>query len=745
MNETINYSKLTVGGRISIPELKLLEKWTNWFYFERDGKITKKPTAKVNHPETWLTFADAAQRASIQNMGVGIMFAPLLSDLAICGIDIDAHHVETNPLTKKVLNMFQGTYIERSPSGKGFHVLFLVQLNKLPAKDVYKLTYYQKNSDLDIECYISGMTNRFFTFTGNQITDCDYLADKTDTLLLFLDKYMKRNVNDSQQLDLTAGVECRQEQTADAVCDDIQHRLFVASHAKNGELFNSLYNGNIGDYPSMSEAVQALMNMLVFYFGDGGAGLVRDMFMSSGLATGKWAKRNDIIDATIENAFNRVSERYRPNQPRQQIRNNNNSDLTHSGGAVSPKKKDKPVLECYQQFENFLDSHGYSIRYNQITKDFEFSGFNSAESMEHLPETAPRILHDELKFYFKGVSINAVSDYITIYATRHRYNPVLNAIQSVVWDGRDRITEIFQMFKIPADTEQGLYCRVFIQKWLMQCVCGLFNTIDNPFSLDIVLVFQGRQGIGKTRFFEKLALKSQYFGEGISLDPRNKDCIIQSSGKWISELGELGSTMRKDMDSVKAFLSKSTDEYRLPYGRANLRHPRMTSFVGTVNDDKFLIDETGNRRFVVIPLADDLMIDYEKQIKPFDALQLWSQVYNMVRDREKSSCFRLSTEEKAYLMKHNEKFMKPLKGEDDVLDVLTKLQTPQPGYTCTWREMTVLEFIQENQLFKYDSRTVGKVLKKYGYTGVLSRDGKRVCRLIRLPYKKFNGSSYQIF
>ena len=117
---------------------------------------------------------------------------------------------------------------------------------------------------------------------------------------------------------------------------------------------------------------------------------------------------------------------------------------------------------------------------------------------------------------------------------------------------------------------------------------------------------------------------------------------MQATSKWISELGELGSIIRKDMDSVKVFLTKSTDEYRTPYGKASLHYPRMTSFVGTVNDDQFLISQTGNRRFVTISLVSDLVIDYNTQIKSFDALQLWSRIYHIVKDKDKSSCFRFS-------------------------------------------------------------------------------------------------------
>ena len=413
------------------------------------------------------------------------------------------------------------------------------------------------------------------------------------------------------------------------------------------------------------------------------------------------------------------------------------SEMPHPQVYTSRKRQ----IITYELFAEHLEKQGYSIRYNQISHNFEFFGFDEKESKEHLAEIVPTILYDQLKVLYTHVNKQVITDYITRYATRNRYNPVLSAIQSVKWDGVDRVKQIYDIFKIPANTEEGRYSRTFILKWLKQCVCGLYNNIDNPFSLDIILVFQGKQGIGKTRFFEMLALNSKYFGEGISLDPRDKDSVMQATSKWISELGEIGSTMRKDMDSVKAFLTKSTDEYRTPYGRASLHYPRMTSFVGTVNDEQFLIDQTGNRRFVTIPLAPDLVIDYETQIKPFNALQLWAQIYYIIKDEEKSSCFRLNEDEKRYLEKRNSEFVKPMKGENEVLDTLAEQQTQEKNFICTTKEMTVTEFIRHNNL-KYDARTVGRVLKKYGYIPVKKRVNGIVAQVIKLPYKYYHVSNF---
>ena len=409
------------------------------------------------------------------------------------------------------------------------------------------------------------------------------------------------------------------------------------------------------------------------------------------------------------------------------------NELTSKTAATMTSHK-KQMID-YELFAKSIVKQGYSMKYNQITHTFAFFGFDEGESAEHLAENVPTILQDQLKKEYTHVSKQLVMDYITRYATRNKYNPVLNLIEATKWDGKDRIEEIYTIFRIPPEnTEEGKYSRIYIKKWLMQTCCALFNVIKCPFSLDIILIFKGKQGIGKTRFFEKLALESQFFGEGICLDPRDKDSVMQATSKWISELGEIGSTMRKDMDSVKAFLTKSTDEYRTPYGKASLHYPRMTSFVGTVNDDEFLIDQTGNRRFVTIPLPSDLVIDYETQIKPFNALQLWSQVYELIKDKDKASCFRLTEDEKRQLEKRNAVFVKPMKAECEVLDILEEQQTQEQGYICTFKEMTVLQFIQLHNL-KYDARVVGRVLKKYGYEAVRKRINGEVTRVIKLPYK----------
>ena len=393
--------------------------------------------------------------------------------------------------------------------------------------------------------------------------------------------------------------------------------------------------------------------------------------------------------------------------------------------------------------KNYLKIKGYEVHYNIIKHSLEYSGFKG-HSHDHLPETAPTIIYDDLQTEFEKCSAAKIADILLVIAADNKVNPILDMITSAKWDGKDHIEEIYNIFGIGKEDRLS---REIIKKWLMQAVCGLFNDSKPPFSLDLILVFKGKQGIGKTRFFEHLAMLSQYFGEGVCIDPRNKDSIIQATSNWICELGEIGSTLKKDMDSVKAMLTKANDEYRLPYGRSTLKFPRMTSFVGTVNDDKFLIDQTGNRRFATVPIADDVHIDYNTQIKTFNSLQLWAQVYRIIQEEiakgaTMASCFRLDPEMKEKLDNRNQEYTKPMKAEDEVIDILSKLnmdrQKTSANYKIIDEYMTVTEFMSyHSELNKYTAEQVGKVLTKLGYESQKKKlDGKSI-RMKLLPKEDY--------
>ncbi|MBR7085163.1 MAG: hypothetical protein IKI37_08315 [Oscillospiraceae bacterium] len=388
----------------------------------------------------------------------------------------------------------------------------------------------------------------------------------------------------------------------------------------------------------------------------------------------------------------------------------------------------------------YLNRNHYTVTYDEILHDYTYSGFKG-ESQEHLKETVPDIICDKLQFELKGCSPSKIARLLTVIATRNKVNPIRTMIENTVWDGKDRLEEVYTMFGID---KTDTLSRTLFRKWSMQAIAGLYNTYESPFSLDIVLVFQGAQGIAKTRFFEHLAMIHTYFGEGYTIDTRNKDDVIQVTCNWIVELGEIGSTMRKDMDSLKAFLTKSMDEYRSPYDRAALKYPRHTNFVGTVNDERYLIDETGNRRFATIQIKQGISLNYETQIVSFDSLQFWAQIYSIVFAEVESGatiggCFRLTDNEKMELEKRNSGFIKSLKGEDEVLDILARFQEMenQNPKSIEYRLVTTTEFRNAHlELIRYSTVQIGRVLTKLGIPEVMKKVCGHMIRLRKLPFTK---------
>ena len=87
---------------------------------------------------------------------------------------------------------------------------------------------------------------------------------------------------------------------------------------------------------------------------------------------------------------------------------------------------------------------------------------------------------------------------------------------------------------------------------------------DGSLGNEFVLVLQGKQGIGKTSFFRKLAVYPEWFREGANIDMQNKDSIMEATNVLIAELGELEATINRQQPSLKAFLTRTFDTFRAP-------------------------------------------------------------------------------------------------------------------------------------------------------------------------------------
>jgi putative DNA primase/helicase len=195
---------------------------------------------------------------------------------------------------------------------------------------------------------------------------------------------------------------------------------------------------------------------------------------------------------------------------------------------------------------------------------------------------------------------------------------VADWIQSKPWDGTTRLGELF------ATVQAGMDVRLkntLIYRWMLSAVAAIF--VPHGFKARGVLVFTGRQGIGKTTWIKSLVPEEMGLVlEGATLDPNNKDTVINAVAHWLVELGELDATFRKaDIARLKSFLTMANDKLRRPYDRVESEYQRRTVFFASVNESQYLVDDTGNSRWWTVPVTS---IDYKHGL---DMQQIWAELY----------------------------------------------------------------------------------------------------------------------
>lgn len=175
-------------------------------------------------------------------------------------------------------------------------------------------------------------------------------------------------------------------------------------------------------------------------------------------------------------------------------------------------------------------------------------------------------------------------------AKRRPFHPVRDYLKARTWDGQARIDFFLRDFMGVRDSALS---RSLSRLWFIGAVARAY---EPGCKLDTTMILVGRQGARKSQALAALVPVASWFSD-TPLDLRSKDCYQSIQGKWLYELAELNSVQRAEVARVKAFLSSQADNYRPPYGRMNVVRQRHVVLVGSTNEQEFLADPTGSRRF----------------------------------------------------------------------------------------------------------------------------------------------------
>lgn len=189
---------------------------------------------------------------------------------------------------------------------------------------------------------------------------------------------------------------------------------------------------------------------------------------------------------------------------------------------------------------------------------------------------------------YRTYHVGKLMDAETNVMHRHRFHPVREYLDSLTWDGEARLDTLLIDW---VGADDNPYVRTVTRKALVGAVARIYNPGCKH---DHMLVLIGDQGAGKSSILAKLGGK--WFSDSLqTID--NKDAFLLLQGSWIIEMAEMSAVKKSEVESVKQYISKQTDIYREPYGRRAVEHPRQCAFFGTTNEDEFIRDPTGGRRF----------------------------------------------------------------------------------------------------------------------------------------------------
>lgn len=208
---------------------------------------------------------------------------------------------------------------------------------------------------------------------------------------------------------------------------------------------------------------------------------------------------------------------------------------------------------------------------------------------------------------FPTVRPETVSRAIHQFGEESATHAIRDHLETLDWDGVPRLMggmtargEILEPF-LPRyfGATNDLYNAEVGKIWLVSMVARVFKP---GCKADLVVILEGEQGTGKSTACRVLAGET-YFSDSLP-GFSGKDASEHIRGKWLIEISELAIFRRSEIESLKAFISRQTENYRPPYARHEISYKRQCIFVGTTNQSEYLRDETGGRRFLPVTTGD---------------------------------------------------------------------------------------------------------------------------------------------
>lgn len=617
-------------------------------------------------------------------------------------LDIDKLSTIDLQKAKQTANQSEFTFASFiSPSGNGLKILVKIDTPKTEHKETFLLVqeHYEKLLNLEIDK------------SGKDITRlCFYSSDEN----LYLNENASTFVTNMDDQSTSSRAQPRDEMP---LLNDCHTEVVEVSQSTDNS--EAIYNHCIKFTEKKVQFANGSRNVFVHQLACNLNRKGVSLHEALGYILTDFGYDEKEVTQTVKSAYGNSHE-FGKNETNHKPKKTTTDNGQRTTSEVEDEDDDKPKPTQIDRLELFLSTR-YVFRHNKVSGKLEFQYFGKKKwnVMNDFIENSMlrECLKGRIKTNLSSLRNLLYSDFCELY------NPFEDYFFNLpTYD--EKTDYIMELANTITTTKQELWQQCF-KKWLVAMVgCVLDDKVINH----TVIVFSGKQGLGKTTWVEKLVPKQlkEYLFSG-TINPNNKDTLVQLAECMLINLDELENLNRSEIGSLKEIITKTQIRMRRAYGHNNETMPRRASFAGSVNTAQFLNDSTGSRRFLCFEVEH---IQYQHNI---DINLVFSQALYLFK-----SDFRhwFDQEEIKAITENNEQY---------------QLRSPEEELLLTWFEPCEKEkantFLNASQIaakladrakLNVNDSTInklGKALKKHNFLRV-KKEGIYAYAIIERTYEE---------
>lgn len=256
---------------------------------------------------------------------------------------------------------------------------------------------------------------------------------------------------------------------------------------------------------------------------------------------------------------------------------------------------------------------GIEIRFDQFRDEIMFAAEGSSDWQQFTDADYSRLRIRLEKQGFKPIGREMIRDVVLLVADENPFDSAIEWLSGLQWNGVARV-DSFLVDYFGAEPSEYV---TSVSRYLWTAMAG--RVMAPGIKADMVPILVGRQGAGKSSGVAAMSPAPDFFAE-VSFHEREDDLARKMRGRLVAEIGELRGLHTRELEHIKAFITRTHENWIPKYREFAVTFPRRLVFIGTTNQEEFLADETGNRRWLPVKVDGADVEAIER-----DRLQLWAE------------------------------------------------------------------------------------------------------------------------